>query len=523
MSEAGLHPATAIVLSGPPGVGKTTTAFALSARLGAPAVDLDEVIGGRAGEPVPSLIARLGEASFRTVEAETLRHLPSRLRVVALGGGTLTSPAGRRAAQDLGPVLGLTAPTEELERRLDQPSLHARPILAQRGLRGLLEDRRNSYAAVDRTVDAEGPVEVVADRVHTSGQELQVRLLKLGTANTRVVLGHQLHDAAAQAVAAQGPTRPVVLLLDEGVPASTRAIYRSRLEALGPLSVHELPGGEEAKQWTTAAGILEAAARAGAGRQSVVVALGGGAVCDLAGFVASILGRGAGLVLVPSTLLAQLDASIGGKTALNLAAGRNLIGTFHPANTVLIDHDLLTSLPPAELKSGLAELFKIALISDPTFFGEVRAARGASPVLVGRAIEAKAALVAADPLDRGVRRHLNLGHTLGHALERASNFSIRHGEAVAIGIAAIARYSAQKGWISEDLSAELVSALEDLGLPSTAPIELLAAARAHLANDKKSGNGRLTLITIHGLAKIAVQELFLDEAREALVRNGGAR
>lgn len=523
MSEVGLHSATAIVLSGPPGVGKTSTALALSARLGGPAVDLDQVIGGRAGEPIASLLARVGEAPFRTLEAEALRHLPSRLKVVALGGGTLTSPAARRAAQDLGPVLGLAAPKEELERRLNQTALHDRPLLAQAGLSALLEERRISYAAVDRVVNADGPVEVVADRAMSAGRELRIGLLRAGPNQTRVVLGHALHDATAQAVVALGPTRPVVLLLDAGVPASIRATYRTRLEAMGPVSVHELPGGEEAKRWTSAATILEAAAQAGAGRQSVVVALGGGAVCDLAGFVASVLGRGAGLVLVPSTLLAQLDASIGGKTALNLEAGRNLVGSFYPADTVLIDHDLLSSLPAVEHRSGMAELFKIALISDPQFYREVRASRTATPALVARAIEAKAALVGSDPLDLGVRRYLNLGHTLGHALERASNFGIRHGEAVAIGIAAVARYSAQKGWISEDLANELVATLELLGLPSSAPEELLAAAKVYLGADKKSGSGRLTLITIHGLAKIAVQELFLDEAREALVRNGGAR
>ena len=523
MSEAGLHPATAIVLSGPPGVGKTATARALSARLGGPAVDLDQVIGGRAGESAPNLVARLGERHFRALEAESLRHLPPRLKVVALGGGTLTSPASRRAAQDLGPILGLTAQKEELERRLSQAPIDERPLLAEKGLTGLLDERRNSYAAVDRRVDGEGPIEVVADRALIAGRELQIGLLKSGLTHTRVVLGHELHDSAAQAVAALGPTRPVVLLLDRGVPASTRNLYRSRLEALGPVSVHELPGGEGAKEWATAGAILDSASRAGAGRQSVVVALGGGAVCDLAGFVASVIGRGAGLLLVPSTLLAQLDASIGGKTALNLEAGRNLIGSFHAANTVLIDHDLLDSLPPDEHRSGMEELFKIALISDPTFYSEVRSAKVATPTLVARAIEAKAALVSADPLDHGVRRHLNLGHTLGHALERATNFKLRHGEAVAIGIAAIARYSAQKGWISNDLAAELVDTLARLGLPTSAPMELLTAARVHLGADKKSGSGRLTLITIHGLAKIAVQELFLDEAQEALVRNGGAR
>lgn len=521
MSDLGFHNETAIVLSGPPGVGKTSVAAALSARMRGPTLDLDQVLAGRAGEPVPSLLSRIGEGHFREIEAEALGHLPPRLKAVALGGGTLTTAHGRRAAQRLGPVLGLKAKEEALARRLAEAARAERPLLAKEGLGSLLERRRSSYEAVERSIDAEASIDEVAARAATTA--LQVAHLSVGEKTTRVVLGADLPGAAANAVAALGPTRPVLLLLDAGVPQALRDAYRSRLEAIGPVISEELPGGEAVKRWDTAASVLERATRAGAGRQSVVVGLGGGAVCDLAGFVASVLGRGAELVLLPSTLLAQLDAAIGGKTALNLEAGRNLVGTFHPAASVLIDPNFLDSLSAAEYRSGMAELYKIALISDPAFFAELLRERRATPALLARAVQAKAALVEADPQDHGVRRHLNLGHTLGHALERASDFGIRHGEAVAIGMAAIARYSAESGWISGDLADELISGLEGLGLPTTAPTALLERARPHLGADKKSGSGRLTLITIHGLAKIAVQELFLDEAREALVRNGGAR
>jgi 3-dehydroquinate synthase len=228
------------------------------------------------------------------------------------------------------------------------------------------------------------------------------------------------------------------------------------------------------------------------------------------------------LVLAPSTLLAQVDASVGGKSAVNMAAGRNLVGAFHPAHDVIADVDLLASLPPEEFGSGLAELVKIAIISDASLFDEI-VRRGGRPLTgsdIARAIRSKAAIVGRDPYERGERKLLNLGHTLGHALESASDFSLRHGEAVAIGIAAICRYSAFRGWMSEDQKRAIISGLSALGLPVHADPELLSRSSAFLSKDKKGDATAVDLIVVHELGKVSMKRVSWNEIDD-LVRFGG--
>lgn len=512
----------AVVLAGPPGVGKSTTGSAVGRRLGWASYDLDQVVARRCGEAAGALLRRIGEGAFRALETEALSTLPPGAKVVALGGGTTCTTAGLRAARRLGVVVGLEASTPTLRTRLGTDGAIDRPLLGH-GLEALLEGRRGRYAAVDRSLSAEGETDQVVARVTEAVSTVSVEHLSVGQATTRVVAGHGLAGSAGAAVAALAPSRPVQVFIDRGVPEAVAKPYLEAIAAQAALQVRVVAGGEGIKDWSEAGALLDSITREGGGRQSAIVALGGGATCDLAAFLASVLGRGAPVVLIPSTLLAQVDAAFGGKTALNLGAGRNLVGTFHPADTVVLDGDLLTSLPLAERRSGLAELFKIALISSPEFFRAVIAAGDATPALILQAVRAKAALVDQDPRDQGVRRHLNLGHTLGHALERASDYQVRHGEAVAIGLAAVTRFSAEQGWLAPEVAQEILAGLQGLGLPTHADRELLKAASAHLGADKKGSADRVHLITIHGLAKIAVHELSLDSAREGLVRNGGSR
>jgi 3-dehydroquinate synthase len=290
--------------------------------------------------------------------------------------------------------------------------------------------------------------------------------------------------------------------------------------------VVEIPaaGGESVKTWSFLGEVLEEAIAKSCGRQSVVLGIGGGATCDLAALAASLLGRGAPVVLVPSTLLAQVDASIGGKAAVNMKHGRNLAGAFHPASDVLVDGALLASLDPGELKSGLAELAKIALIADAGLFTAIAARKSASPAIphIARAIALKAGIVAKDPYERGERKLLNLGHTLGHALESASDFSWRHGEAVAVGIAAVCRLSAERGWIGVDESEEIIRAIEGLGLPVAAPEDLLRRSAAYLHADKKADAFGVDLVAIHGTGKVSLKRLSSNELID-LVRCGGGK
>lgn len=511
-----------IVLAGPPGVGKSTVARALGARRGTPAIDLDEAIAARAQRPVPEIIRRDGEAAFRTIEAETLAALPDHHRIIALGGGTLTTPRGRSAARARGRVFGLTAGARTLGERL-QHSGGDRPLLSDPGrLVSLLAERERSYAAVDRTVDAEGEVERVVDRVEAASDPLALLFADFGAHRTRVLIGEALAPACAGAIAHLAPSRPVLLISDRGVPEEKRRAYREAIGAVCELVSIEVEGGENIKTWSFLGELLERALAAGCGRQSVIVGVGGGATCDLAALAASLLGRGAPVMLVPSTLLAQVDASIGGKAAVNMSAGRNLAGAFHPASDVFADVSLLESLDAGELASGLAELAKIALIADAKLFTEV-AARGRTVPLaehIGRAIALKAEIVRRDPHERGERKLLNLGHTLGHALESASEFSWRHGEAVAVGIAAVCRLSAERGWAGGEECETIVRALEGLGLPTAAPEDLLRRSAAYLRADKKADAFGVDLVAIHELGKVSIKRLSSNELID-LVRCGG--
>jgi len=269
--------------------------------------------------------------------------------------------------------------------------------------------------------------------------------------------------------------------------AHARGVLRA-LEATGKLAlVHVLPDGERGK---TLAELGRAATRllaAGATRRTLVVALGGGAVSDAAGFAAATFMRGVPWVAVPTTLLAMVDAAIGGKTGVNLAAMKNAVGAFHPPLAVLADPAALATLPPRELTSGLGEVAKYALL-DPRLLGRVTALGGRlpGPDLVAACARAKVEVVEQDPLERGARKLLNLGHTFGHGVEAAGGFErYTHGESVAIGLAFAFRLAARLGRVGPLAVAEVEEALAALGLPVRLPAADARRALALMATDKK--------------------------------------
>ncbi|MCK6460038.1 MAG: 3-dehydroquinate synthase, partial [Planctomycetes bacterium] len=278
-----------------------------------------------------------------------------------------------------------------------------------------------------------------------------------------------------------------------------------------PLDAHRLalPGGEAAKTFDTFHRVIDALVAEGLDRDGVVVAFGGGALLDVAGFAAAAYLRGVRWVAVPTTLLAQVDAAHGGKTAIDHPAAKNLVGAFHPPAEVLCDTDLLRTLPPREVRSGLAEVVKHAVIGAPGLLG--RAGRDDPATFVEEAAAVKLAIVARDPREKGERRVLNLGHTLGHAFERASGYSLSHGEAVALGLRAACRIAARHCGFREGAAVE--AALDRCGLPSrgSLPFDALAAALAH---DKKRSDGKLRWILPVALGDVRV----FDDVPESLVK-----
>jgi 3-dehydroquinate synthase len=270
-----------------------------------------------------------------------------------------------------------------------------------------------------------------------------------------------------------------------------------------------VPDGEAAKEISVAAGLWSQLAAAGVGRADAIVGVGGGAVTDLAGFVAATWLRGVRVVLVPTSLLAMTDAAIGGKTAINTADGKNLVGAFYPPAGVLADTSVLATLPTADYASGLAEVIKAGFIADPVILDLIEsdpaaAARPGGPnerELIERAIAMKAAVVSADLREAGLRETLNYGHTLGHAVERVEDFGIRHGDAVAIGMCFAAAVGRLAGRLDAPTAQRHRSVLTAVGLPVRYRADAWRALRAAMAVDKKTRASKLRLVVLDGLAR----------------------
>ena len=293
-----------------------------------------------------------------------------------------------------------------------------------------------------------------------------------------------------------------------------------------------LPPGEGSKSWTALSALVDRLLELGIERRDHLVAFGGGVIGDLAGFAAAILKRGCNLVQIPTTLLAQVDSSVGGKTGINVVAGKNLVGAFHQPAAVLIDPECLDTLPPRQLRAGYAEVVKYGLLGDADFFAwceqSAEALLAGDPEARQRAIAtsvaAKARIVGEDERETSGRRALlNLGHTFGHALEAETGFSddLLHGEAVALGMALAFRFSAERGLCSAADAERVAAHLAAAGLPtrlSDPGIEAEASRLvAHMAHDKKASGGRLPFILARGIGKAFVDDTVeIDEVERFL-------
>jgi 3-dehydroquinate synthase len=301
-------------------------------------------------------------------------------------------------------------------------------------------------------------------------------------------------------------------------PAGLREIAGPACEVLAAagftVRAEEVPAGEAAKDITVAAGLWSRLASHRVTRGDAVVGIGGGATTDLAGFAAATWLRGVRVVLLPTTLLAVVDASIGGKTAVNIAEGKNLVGAFHPPAGVLADLSVLESLPAAEYVSGLAEVIKTGFIADPAILDLIEADPHGAVVprgrhareLIERTVRVKAAVVSADLRETGLREVLNYGHTLGHALERLEGYRIRHGEAVAIGMVYAAEVARLCGRLAPQIAARHRRVLSAVGLPTACVSGAWPALREAMAVDKKSRQARLRLVILEDLGRPVLLE-----------------
>jgi shikimate kinase/3-dehydroquinate synthase len=493
-----------LFLYGPPGSGKTSTGRHLAKVLNLPFVDLDHEIAVQAKQSIPEIFAREKESGFRVRESAALTtaitHAPA---VIALGGGSLLDPRNRAAAEQHGVVICLTASRAVLAERVRKLE-GTRPLLGKAAelenrLEALLAARAEHYASFAGQVDTQ------FFSAEQSAWEIQVRLgmfqvTGMGSGyDVRVSPGSM--DQLGNLMRARSLAGPVALVSDEHVgPLHAGRAARSLSGAGYSVARISLPAGEANKSLASAARLWEEFLRGGLERGSTVVALGGGVITDLAGYAAAAYLRGVRWVSVPTSLLGMIDASLGGKTAIDLPQGKNLVGAFHPPALVLADTDTLHTLPTAELRNGLAEVLKHGVLRDPGLFAIC--ARGWDALqdedwnaLVRRAMAVKVQYIQNDPYEKGERAALNLGHTIGHAIEQASHYSLRHGEAVSIGMVAAARLAIRAGMAEPGLVEQIRGALAGLGLPVSMPEKINESeVLAIMQMDKKKRDGKLRFV-----------------------------
>ena len=372
-----------------------------------------------------------------------------------------------------------------------------------------------------------------------SGAPAHIVPVTLGDRSYAIHVADGLIDGCADLLSPLLPRKRAIVITDSHVatthlPRLTAALVRHNLA----VDTFVIPAGEGSKSWAELARLCDALLAYGVERGDHIIALGGGVVGDLAGFAAAIVKRGCGFVQVPTTLLAQVDSSVGGKTAINTGAGKNLVGAFHQPSLVIIDPTVLDTLPPRELAAGYAEVVKYGLIDDAPFFDWCEA--NGSRLLAGEAdarrhaiitsVAAKAAIVAADERETRDRRALlNLGHTFGHALEAETGFgeALLHGEAVAAGMALAFAYSVRRGLCPPQDAARLRAHLTAVGLPdglcATGITASGAALAQHMVHDKKASGGNVPFLLARGIGRTFVARdvdladvaAFLDEVRQS--------
>ncbi len=512
-----------IVLVGMPASGKSTAGRLLAERLGVPHLDTDDLAERRIGMPVPAYIERHGEAAYRAEESEAAREASETPgAVISTGGGAVLDPLNRWTLWHHGTVAWLDPGPEVLLDRLradaiDRPTL--RPYGHER-LAAVMAERMPAYRAADLRVDGAMAPETIANEI-------------LATMGPRG--GRRLLDAEVPRAHPMGPeTARIVMGVDLDETPGGMAVVDRKLLDLAPEIVHRLGArahlplraGERSKRLSSLQRVLEWLAAHRVERATPITAVGGGTIGDLAGTAAALYARGVPLVQVPTTWLAQSDSAIGGKVAVDLGDAKNAVGAFWPPVAVISDVAALRSLPLGLRRDGMAESIKSAMIGDRALWrlleergvDALRSDEPARYAIIERSARLKLGVCERDPYETGERRTLNLGHTIGHAIEIESNYALSHGAAVALGLRAATAIAAGRG-ADPTLPERLDGLLEALGLRLRRPFDP-AAVRMAMLSDKKRHQGRQRWILPMEIGRVIevddVSESEVDAALEVI-------
>jgi shikimate kinase / 3-dehydroquinate synthase len=551
-----------IVLIGFMGTGKSAAGHSVAARLGRTFIDTDDIIETRTGRTIAQIFAEDGEAAFRRLESEVVAEVcASGGAVIATGGGVPLRAANMLALRRGGIIVSLTASSQAILERVgegaDRPLLGASPAAT---VERLLAERDAVYRDADLVIDTTGTsTEQVADRIVAflaSRQTAKAAPSPNGSRRARgpaeppaertvrVDLGDRGYDIR---IGRGLLTRLPALLRDAHIAGRLALITHPALEDRYGRALTEslrtggyevvtvtVPASEASKSLRVASRIYDRLVEARLDRGAALLALGGGVAGDLGGFVAATFLRGIRWVAIPTTLLAQVDAAIGGKTAVDHPRGKNLIGAVHQPSLVIADIDTLGSLPRRQLRSGLAEIIKTGVIGDPELFAflerdfrRVLARRPeALSYIIGRCAAYKARIVATDERESGERMVLNYGHTVGHGIEAAAGYrGLTHGEAIAVGMTLEARLAVRLGVCEAALLERQTALLRGTGLPVA--LADLGAARpdqaaviAAMTHDKKAVTGRLRFVLPASLGRTVLRDDVAPTLLEEVLADG---
>ena len=547
-----------IFVTGFSGTGKTTAGRMAADMLGWRFADTDDEIAAAVGRSIPEIFEREGEAGFRRREGQALSRLSKGERqVVSTGGGIVVDEANRSVMGTSGVVVCLEASPETIYSRLSSEIAGplgpvARPMLAgadpMRRIRELKAERQPSYALADWIVQADrlAPEEAASEIVRAwktlsarsesmPDDENLAAVVRTSTGEYPIWVGWGIMDEIGKKATTGAAPGAAYVVTDEGAYLHGRRAQAS-LEAAGvPSHIFVLPQGETSKTLDMASRLYEWLASRRAERGHLVAAVGGGIVGDLAGFVAATYLRGMPFAQVPTTVLAMMDSAVGGKTAVDLPEGKNLVGAFHQPQFVLADVEALKTLPARELNSGWAEAVKHGLILDAGLFEDFEkhgeAIRSLDPDtsigIIRRSAAIKAEVVSRDEKETlGLRALLNYGHTVGHAIEAVTGFSrYRHGEAVSIGMMAAAAISRDMGMLSDVEVERQRHALQAFRLPVSldgADVDT-GALKDTMTLDKKTVGGAIRWVLLDGIGRAVIRSGVPGEVVDRALESLGSR
>ena len=509
-----------IVLTGFMGTGKSAVASGVAKALDRPCVDMDEAIVQRAGMSIPEVFRRHGEDAFRAHERTVCEELSAQEGlVIATGGGALVDARNREILARNGCLICLDCEPEEILARLQGDT--GRPMLwgdnpTQR-LRELLDKRRDAYAEIPHHIDTTYRAldDVIEQVIELSEAAPTTWTVSTPTGDYQV----HLHQGGLSSVGALMRARAigprVVVVSDENVwPLHGERILNGLRSSRYSAASVVVPAGEEQKNLDTVRTLYDAFVEAGLDRSGAVIAVGGGVVTDMAGFAAASFMRGVSLVQVPTTLLGMVDASVGGKVAVDHPQGKNLIGAFVKPLLVMLDPNALETLPEEEYRSGMAEVIKAGIIGDPELFAALESGAESDDMVgaygnrwrVERALAVKIAIVEEDPYERGRRAVLNLGHTYAHAFEVLGNYQLHHGMAVGIGMAAAANLAEIRGLCTARSRERIIATLRRHRLPTRYDAHPPEAVYQAMRTDKKRRGTTLRFILHRDIGDVVIDE-----------------